>query len=147
MDPTIHSHNLFYWFFRHSDKNAPVVIWLNGGPGATSMFGLFLENGPIRVKKSGPGIDDFVITSPEQGSWADTYNMIYIDQPVGTGFSYGDNYLTDMQEGADEFLTFLREFYLKYPELKANRLFLTGESYAGKYLPLFTTKVLEWNEK
>ena len=42
-------HKLFYWFFRHADTTKPVVLWMNGGPGASSMFGLFFENGPLRV--------------------------------------------------------------------------------------------------
>ena len=88
-------HNLFYWYFKHQDPNAPLVLWLNGGPGATSMFGLFLENGPLKVTRTGPGDDDFELRAA-QNSWADTYNMVFLDQPVGTGFSYGDSFLTSM---------------------------------------------------
>ena len=58
-------HNLFYWFFRHSDPNAPLILWLNGGPGATSMNGLFLENGPLRVVRNGTGADDFKLSAAE----------------------------------------------------------------------------------
>ena len=89
-------HNLFYWYFKHPDPDAPLLLWLNGGPGATSMFGLFLENGPLRVKRTGDGSDDFELYAAEN-SWADSYNLIFLDQPVGTGFSYGDSYLTSMQ--------------------------------------------------
>ena len=64
--------------------------------------------------------------------------MIYIDQPINTGFSYGNQSLTSMQDGADEFLEFLLGFYKMYTDLKPSGLHLTGESYAGKYLPLFT---------
>ena len=55
------NHNLFYWLFRNPDRaaNLPFVIWLNGGPGATSMFGLFAENGPLRVVRTGATADDF----------------------------------------------------------------------------------------
>ena len=109
------------------------------------MFGLFLENGPLRVSRTGGGADDFELKAA-QNSWADTYNMIFLDQPVGTGFSYGDSFLTSMQDGSDEFLTFLNEFYNIYPELKENKFYLTGESYAGKYLPLFTHDILESNK-
>lgn len=99
-------HHLFYWLFRHEDVSAPLVIWINGGPGATSMFGLFLENGPLRVQRNGTGPDDFILMAA-QSSWADKYNVIFIDQPVGTGFSYGDSVLNDMHEGSQEFLNFL----------------------------------------
>jgi hypothetical protein len=138
------SHNLFYWFFRHPNPEAPLVLWLNGGPGATSMFGLFLENGPLRVERTGPGEDQFVL-KPAEKSWADDYNLIFLDQPVGTGFSFGNSTLTEMEDGSKEFLGFMLEFYEMYPELKDNRFFMTGESYAGKYLPLFTHEILEYN--
>ena len=113
-----HDHNLFYWFFRHvADPNAPLILWLNGGPGATSMTGTFLENGPLRVTSTGSGMDDFSLHAAEK-SWADDYNIIFLDQPVGTGFSYGNSSVTDMNVGAIEFHTFMLKFYDLYPELK-----------------------------
>ena len=99
-------HNLFYWFFRHPDQNAPVLLWLNGGPGASSMFGLFLENGPLRVERTGTGNDDFKIVKADK-AWTDDYHVIFLDQPVNTGFSYGDTSLTSMKKGSKEFLTFV----------------------------------------
>ena len=99
------------------------------------MMGTFLENGPLRVSGD-------KIKAAEQ-SWADDYNMIYLDQPVGTGFSYGNSYLTDMQDGSKEFIKFFNKFYQLFPELKSNELYLTGESYGGKYLALFSHDILE----
>ena len=128
-------HNLFYWFFRNANPSAPLILWLNGGPGASSMMGTFLENGPLRVS------DGKIL--PANQSWADDYNMIYLDQPVGTGFSYGNSHLTEMQDGSKEFIKFFEQFYELYPDLKANELYLTGESYGGKYLPLFSHDILE----
>jgi len=69
-----------------------------------------------------------------------------VDQPVNTGFSYGSDLQTKMKDGADEFLLFLQVFFNKYPELKQNDLHFTGESAAGKYLPLFAKAVLEFND-
>jgi carboxypeptidase C (cathepsin A) len=55
-------HNLFYWFFKNTSLvNPPLVLWLNGGPGATSMTGLFLENGPLRVVRNGSSSNDFIV--------------------------------------------------------------------------------------
>ena len=110
------------------------------------MFGLFLENGPLRVNVTGPGADDRVLY-PAEHAWTDTYNVIFLDQPVGTGFSFGDTCITDMKTGSDEFIKFLVLFYQKYPEFKTRDLVLTGESYGGKYLPLFTYEILEYNKK
>ena len=54
--------------------------------------------------------DDWELSAPDK-AWTDDYHVIYVDQPVGTGFSYGDTYLTDMNVGAAEFVTFLVSFY------------------------------------
>jgi carboxypeptidase C (cathepsin A) len=73
-------HNLFYWFFRNIyNDTAPLVLWLNGGPGSASMFGLFLENGPLRVRKTGSTYDDYELYMNEEGSWIDIANVIYLD--------------------------------------------------------------------
>ena len=53
------NHNLFYWFFKHSNSSAPIILWINGGPGATSMRGLFLEGGPLRIVRNGSKSNDF----------------------------------------------------------------------------------------
>ena len=73
-----HDHNLFYWFFKHSDPEVPLLLWLNGGPGASSMFGLFGENGPLRVSRTGSGPDDLSLHAAD-GSWADSYSIVFVD--------------------------------------------------------------------
>lgn len=85
-------HHLFYWFFKNLTlpDTAPIVLWMNGGPGSTSMFGLFLENGPLRVLQTGPTMDDFNVDLKPAGSWGDVADIIFLDQPAGTGFSYYD---------------------------------------------------------
>ncbi len=49
------SHHMFYWMYPNSDVKAPVAIWLNGGPGASSTFSNFLMTGPMRVDHYGDG--------------------------------------------------------------------------------------------
>lgn len=149
------NHNLFYWLFRDPTRapSSQFVIWINGGPGATSMFGLFAENGPLRVERigAGTGPDDFIIGLNQGGSWADVGDVLYIDQPVGTGFSFTadtdakQTYVTSMGQAGDEFLTFLRNFVAMYPEYgKASRpATISGESYAGKYIPYFATRLMK----
>lgn len=96
------NHNLFYWLFKRQDPKvtdpASLVLWLNGGPGSSSTFGLFVENGPLRVFKNGTGPGDLVIglNDPSEGSWVDDADILFLDQPVNTGFSYGDSYATTM---------------------------------------------------
>jgi cathepsin A (carboxypeptidase C) len=142
---TGNDHHLFYWFFKNENETAPLAFWLNGGPGSSSMFGLFLENGPVRVEKTGPTNDDFLLV-PAQQSWFDDYSVLWLDQPVGTGFSYGDLTNLTMQTAGDDFVNFVSAFYNMYPEMKSVDLHLTGESYAGKYLPYFSVRLLEENK-
>jgi hypothetical protein len=73
-------HNLFYWFFRNTKiDNAPLVLWLNGGPGSSSMFGLFLENGPLRVTKTGEADHEWIVNLNADGSWVDQASVVYLD--------------------------------------------------------------------
>lgn len=137
---------MFYWFFRHENASAPVVLWLNGGPGSSSMFGLFMENGPLRVQRTGNGTGDLELVAADK-SWADDYHIIFIDQPVNTGFSWSNEKLRNVTKGAIDFQQFLQLFFDKYSDLRSNDFYLTGESYAGKFVPMFTRIILEANKK
>ncbi|KAF2747109.1 alpha/beta-hydrolase [Sporormia fimetaria CBS 119925] len=78
--------NTFFWFFesRKDPANAPLSIWLNGGPGSSSMLGLMREHGPCFVN------DDSNSTTLNQWSWNNEVNMLYLDQPANVGLSYSD---------------------------------------------------------
>lgn len=73
---------MFFWFFpaESGAADAPVLLWLQGGPGATSLFGLFDENGPYECRDGRPSLRKY--------SWSKQYNLLYIDNPVGTGYSF-----------------------------------------------------------
>ncbi|KAI0598269.1 alpha/beta-hydrolase [Biscogniauxia sp. FL1348] len=75
--------NTFFWYFKSQDspEDSPLVIWMNGGPGGSSLFGLFTENGPCSINE-----DIAPVTNP--WSWNTNYSLLYVDQPVQTGFSY-----------------------------------------------------------
>ena len=127
----------------------PIAIWLNGGPGASSSLANFLFNGPMRISKTADTEDDFQVTLAEQGSWSEVATMIYVDQPVGTGFSYAkdNNLLDNMEQAADEFIIFLDNLFKLYPSFVGRDFYLTGESYSGKYIPAFSKRILEENQK
>ena len=88
------------------------------------MYAVFLENGPFRIQRANE-TEEFKLVSAEK-SWVDDYNVVYIDQPVNTGFSYGDSSISDLDVGADEFRQFLLKFYEKYEDMSEKPLILTG---------------------
>ena len=79
------------------------------------MFANFLLNGPLRIKRTGLTSNDYSVYLNPEGSWAEIAHMVFIDNPVGTGFSYGEPLLTTLDEAGDEFGTFLSNFYEMYP--------------------------------
>ena len=95
------THQLFFWMYPSSLPDKPVIIWINGGPGASSTFANFLFSSPLRIAE--PTTGTFEMYTSEE-TWIDTGTVIYIDQPVGTGFSYGTPLLTNMEEATEEFL-------------------------------------------
>ena len=117
------------------DADAPVAVWLNGGPGASSTFANFLFSSPLRISE--PTSGTFTMDTTEE-TWIKQATMIYIDQPVGTGFSFGTPLLTNMDEAATEFVYFMQQIWTTFPALASKDLYMTGESYAGKYIPRFS---------
>lgn len=139
--------NLFFWLFEteDSENNKPVALWMNGGPGASSMFANWMMNGPMRVTREGNDVSTgYTMEYTTFGSWADEAHMVYLDQPVGTGFSWGSEaLLTTMEQAGDEFEYWLTQFFTTFPQYQGRDFYITGESYAGKYIPYYAWKV--WN--
>ncbi|KAM9965524.1 hypothetical protein ACTFIW_005342 [Dictyostelium discoideum] len=136
--------NTFFWFLesQNGDKNSPLVIFLQGGPGGASTFSLFVETGPYEL------LDNFTLV-PREITWNSEFAMLYIDNPVGTGFSFTDSqegYSNNEDEIATNLYTFLQQFYKLYPEYYTNELYITGESYAGKYIPAFSYHIIQQNQ-
>ncbi|XP_045420168.1 probable serine carboxypeptidase CPVL isoform X2 [Lemur catta] len=125
--------NLFFWFFpaQVQPDDAPVVLWLQGGPGGSSMFGLFVEHGPYVITSN-------MTVRTRDFPWTTTLSMLYIDNPVGTGFSFTDDphgYAVNEDDVAQNLYSALIQFFQLFPEYKDNDFYATGESYAGKYVP------------
>ncbi|KAF7307471.1 Alpha/beta-hydrolase [Mycena indigotica] len=139
---------LFFWAFEktHGSLTAksttePWMIWLNGtvlccGPGSSSMIGLMTENGPLRVT------GNFSIVQ-NKFSWNKLADTIWIDQPVGTGYSTSDanGYVPDEDQMGQDFVQFLSNIVKIFPSLAKRPLYLSGESYAGTYIPYITKTI------
>ncbi|KAK5644865.1 hypothetical protein RI129_006165 [Pyrocoelia pectoralis] len=134
--------NTFFWFFpcEFDYLNAPVLLWLQGGPGASSMTGLFGEHGPFIVNSS------YQIELREH-RWTKKFSVIYIDNPVGTGFSFTDDggYAQNQTIIGEQLYEALSQFFKLFSELAENNFFITGQSYAGKYAPALAYTILKNN--
>ncbi|GAA5812253.1 hypothetical protein MFLAVUS_005703 [Mucor flavus] len=131
----------FFWFFesKTNPEKSPLTAWLNGGPGCSSMIGLWQENGPCRSSKNGTQIDYNPYT------WTHYTNMIFIDQPNGVGYSYGDKLQYNVQEGAALFYDAIQLFYEAFPKYSKTPFHIFGESYAGRYIPHYADYIIQKN--
>lgn len=100
-----------------------------------------MEIGPYRVLKDGT-------LKLQDGSWDEFANVLFVDQPVGTGFSYADTnaYLHEMSEMAANMVTFLTKWFEIFPEYAHNHIYIAGESYAGQWIPYLADAVLKRNK-
>ena len=132
--------NYFYWSFesRNDPANDPVILWMTGGPGCSSEVALFGENGPCKVSEEGNS------TTKNPYSWNSNATLIYIDQPTGTGYSYGNDFDHDEVGVSNDMYDFLQQWFTKHEEFQGNDFFVFGESYGGHYVPAVTHKV--WYE-
>ncbi|CAO1613185.1 unnamed protein product [Sympodiomycopsis kandeliae] len=153
--------HIYFWAFesRNDPINDPVVLWINGGPGCSSFTGLLMELGPCSIEKDGKS------TKLNPFSWNSNATVIFLDQPVGVGFSYSSwthphkrdkkekvpTRSFDTPSAARDTSAFLHLLGLHYTsskkEEKMPALHLAGESYAGRYLPLIAEQVLQDNQE
>ncbi|MCJ1280044.1 hypothetical protein MMC21_007869 [Puttea exsequens] len=116
-----------------------ITIWLNGGPGCSSLEGFIQENGRFLWQ---PGT-----YAPVENpySWVNLTNMLWVEQPVGTGFSIGEIIATTEEEIAQDFIKFFKNFELAFG-IKNFKIYVTGESYAGRYVPYISAAMLDQND-
>ncbi|WPH00638.1 alpha/beta-hydrolase [Acrodontium crateriforme] len=121
---------LFFWFFptTNPDCHEEITIWLNGGPGCSSLSGLITENGPFTWE------DGTVAPTQNPYSWTNLTNVLWVEQPVGVGFSQGTPNIVDEVQLGKEFVGFYKQFVKTFAVQKW-KLYITGESYAGYYVP------------
>jgi len=130
------NHSLFFWFFaaRNNPERAPFTLWLNGGPGCSSLIGAFQENGPCKVNKQGNA------TTLNPYSWSKYAHVLYLDQPIPAGFSYGINDVFSTDQAAHNVWKFFQVLFSipHFSEYESRELSFWTESYGGQYGPKFT---------
>ncbi|XP_042006124.1 serine carboxypeptidase-like 18 [Salvia splendens] len=131
---------LFYYFIesQRSPTSDPLFIWLTGGPACSGLSAILYEIGPIQIDYANPnGSIPALVLNPY--SWTKVANIIFIDQPVGTGFSYAKTqqaYKTSDTLSATLTYDFLKKWFINHPQYLKNPLYIGGGSYAGLIVPL-----------
>ncbi|KAI9466665.1 alpha/beta-hydrolase [Lactarius psammicola] len=127
------SRKLFFWFFPPGPEGSldDLILWTNGGPGCSSLEGLL--KGERRQARP----------TQNEYSWTNLSSMLYVEQPVGTGFSQGKPNVKNENDVAAQLVGFLQQFLEIFSELKGKKFYLTGESYAGVYIPYIANFIFE----
>ncbi|CAN4121562.1 unnamed protein product [Withania somnifera] len=146
--------SIFYTYYEAQKPRTPLyetpfLIWLQGGPGCSSMLGNFYELGPFRVSSSLRHNVGHLVLEPNPGSWNRIFGVLFLDNPIGTGFSIAssqEEIPRSQHDVAKHLFIAMREF-VGLDKLFENRPFyVTGESYAGKYVPAFAYFTLRKNK-
>ncbi|KAL1368418.1 hypothetical protein HN51_022571 [Arachis hypogaea] len=140
----------FYYFIKSENdpKNDPLLLWLTGGPGCSSFSGLVYQIGPMKFK-----IEEFdgslpkLIPRPQ--SWTKVANIIFVDLPMGTGFSYAKNVLPHRSDWKFVHQThrFIRKWLAENPEFLSNKFYMAADSYSGIPVPPITQEIADGNER
>lgn len=140
--------HLFFWYFESQNDPAadPLTLWMNGGPGGSSLLGLFQENGPCLINEHGNG------TVHNPWGWSRNSSLLFVDQPADVGWSYideGYEVARDSQEAAVDMHRFLQIFVSEiFPHKRFSDFHISGESYAVRLAPchfVCTTDTLRAN--
>lgn len=140
---------LFYWLTEspasRKPESRPLVLWLNGGPGCSSVaYGAAEEIGPFRIRPDGKTL----YLNPY--SWNKMANLLFLESPAGVGFSYSntssDLYTVGDQRTAEDAYVFLQLWFERFPQYKHRDFYIAGESYAGHYVPQLSQIIYEKNK-
>lgn len=124
------------------------IVWFNGGPGSSSLIGLLTENGQVVLNDD--SLDNLIDGVPQlyvnEYAWTTVANVLWLESPKGVGFSYCDSdrksacVNTDESTAIDAY-EFLVNWFTAFPEYKSNKFYITGESYAGIYIPMLIEQI------
>ncbi|KAL8157556.1 serine carboxypeptidase-like 50 [Apium graveolens] len=146
---------MFYTFYEAKEPNSslsetPILIWLQGGPGCSSMLGNFYELGPWRVVSSQGHNVEHLKLEPNAGSWNRLFGLVFIDNPIGAGFSIAKTMQEipkDQHAVGKHLFKAIKAFVALDSLFKTRPIYVTGESYAGKYVPAIGYYILKRNAR
>ncbi|KAH7098183.1 peptidase S10, serine carboxypeptidase [Auriculariales sp. MPI-PUGE-AT-0066] len=138
----LEARHLFFYFFesRSLPEEDPVLLWLTGGPGCSSSLSAFMEMGPCNIHDAkGPAYNSY--------SWNTKTNLIFLDQPIGTGFSYAEHgeQVTRTEDGAEDIVNFVSMFFETFSQFKGRPFHIAGSSYGGRYIPVYASAIYDAN--
>nr|XP_043624835.1 serine carboxypeptidase-like 10 [Erigeron canadensis]XP_043624836.1 serine carboxypeptidase-like 10 [Erigeron canadensis] len=141
---------LFYYFIESegNPKDDPLMIWLTGGPGCSSLSGLMFEIGPFTINYAISTLENPILEVVPY-SWTKVANIIFLDQPAGSGFSYAktpETYITNDTLSSKLAYSFLRKWLVDHPKFLSNPLYVGGTSYSGKIVPQIVQAIYDGNE-
>nr|XP_048329693.1 serine carboxypeptidase-like 12 [Ziziphus jujuba var. spinosa] len=141
---------LFYYFIEseNSPEEDPLVLWLTGGPGCSGLSSLLFEIGPLSIDLEKSSWSSTILKLNPY-SWTKLANIIYLDAPVGSGFSYAKRWeaynVSDTISAAINY-DFLKNWLIGHPKFRKNPLYLAGDSYSGVVLPVIVQEITNGNE-
>jgi vitellogenic carboxypeptidase-like protein len=145
MEPVRDGASLFYWFVGTQNYEcAPTILWTNGGPGSSSFWGFFLENGPYEIDPRGKKLNR------RAHAWNDYANYMIFEHPLSVMLSVARDEADipkSVEQGIHQLYRALLNFMALHPEIARNPIILAGESYAGTYLPLLAREIVQGNER
>lgn len=132
----------FYWFFesRNNPEKDPVILWLSGGPGCSSLTSLLFELGPSFIDESLKPVHN-------PYSWNTNASIIFLDQPVNVGYSYSSSHVSSTKAAGKDVYAFLELFFQQFPEYIDKPLHIASESYGGHYAPAFADAILSHEDR
>eukprot|EP00762_Andalucia_godoyi_P000785 ANDGO_03848.mRNA.1 Serine carboxypeptidase-like 49 len=134
---------IFYYFVRHPDPRAPVIYWMQGGPFCSSGLAAFVEGLVGILVTDAKTRNVSLVDNPY--AWIHLANLVLLDQPIGTGFSvavHPNDVPNDDFTVAEDLFSALKSFHLLYPDMRQRSTFIAGESYGGKWIPYFGSKIV-----
>lgn len=135
---------IHYWLVEaeNSPETSPLVFWTNGGPGCSGLIGFMTEQGPFRP-------DAYGNIERNMYAWNKNANMVFLEQPVGVGYSYSENeedYRIGDDQAAKDNLATIISFLDKFPHFNHTALYITSESYGGHYMPTWADVIIKYND-